>query len=482
MIAKQLDSNRLERTDGWGQVVHAVDYVYRPTTVAGIQDVLTLARDTGRSVGLRGGGISYGDASVNAENILLDLSRMTRILDWNPETGIIDVEAGVTMRDLWRYVVGDGWWPNVVPGTMFGTIGGSLAMNVHGKNHWQSGTIGDHTLEFDAVLPNGDCITCLPDETPDLFQSIISGVGLFAIVTRARLQLKRIYSGRLKTTSHTVPDLKSLLTLMDAQKDDSDYLVGWTDCFAKGDTLGRGQVDATVALAAGKDPLPTQTLRLAFQDVSDTIFGVIPKSILWRVARYATNNVGIAWLNRAKYWAGKLQHGKQALNSYAAANFMLDYVPHWKKAYLPGGLLQHQSFLPKATSEQAIREMLTLCQARGYPSYLGVIKRHPADDKYLLGYSLDGFSLAMDFRVTARNRAELLQLMYDLDDIVVAAGGRFYFAKDAHLRPESVSASLGAERMQTLIALKRQYDPANLLQTNLSRRLFGKQFQVQSKT
>ncbi len=471
MNSSVLSPAQLERTDGWGQVAKALNYVYRPTTVAGIQRVLKLARETGRSVGLRGGGISYGDASINAENILLDLSRMTRILDWNPDTGIIDVEAGVTMRDLWRYIVGDGWWPSVVPGTMFGTIGGSLAMNVHGKNHWNAGTLGDYTLEFDAVLPNGDVITCMPDETPDLFHSIISGFGMFAIITRAKLQMKRIESGRLRTTSRSADNLQSLLALMDEHKDQSDYLVGWVDCFAKGKKLGRGQVDASNALTQAEDPRAEQTLRLAFQDVPDTIAGIIPKSILWRFARYATNNFGIRWLNFAKFRAGKLQHGNRNLNSYAAANFMLDYVPHWKKAYLPGGLLQHQCFLPFETAELAIRKMLQLCQRRGYPSYLGVIKRHPADDKFLMAYSLDGYSLAMDFRVTKRNKAALQQLMYDLDEIVIDAGGRFYLAKDAHLYPVALAQSLGAARMERLAALKHEYDPNNLLQTNLSRRL-----------
>lgn len=466
-----LSTAHLERTDGWGQVAKALNYVYRPTSVAGIQRVLKLAHESGRSVGLRGGGISYGDASLNAENILLDLSRMTRILDWNPETGVIDVEAGVTMRDLWRYIVGDGWWPSVVPGTMFGTIGGSLAMNVHGKNHWQSGTLGDYTLEFDAVLPTGELITCDPEETPDLFYSIISGFGMFAIITRAKLQMKRIFSGRLKTTSRSADHLHELLTLMDTHKDASDYMVGWVDCFAKGDKLGRGQVDTSNALSEGADPQALQTLRLAFQDVSDTIAGIIPKSILWRAAQLVTNNFGIYWANVAKFWAGKLQHGNQNLNSYAAANFMLDYVPHWKKAYLPGGLLQHQCFLPYETSETAIRSMLALCQQRGYPSYLGVIKRHPADDNFLMAYSLDGFSLAMDFRVTKRNKNALLQLMHDLDQLVVEAGGRFYLAKDAHLRPDAYAASLGDTRMKKMLALKQQYDPQNVLQTNLSRRL-----------
>jgi len=58
---------------------------------------------------------------------------MTRILDWTPDTGRITVEPGVTIRQLWQYAIGDGWWPPVVSGTMFVSLGGAAGMNIHGQ-------------------------------------------------------------------------------------------------------------------------------------------------------------------------------------------------------------------------------------------------------------------------------------------------------------------------------------------------------------
>ena len=95
-----------------------MSWVWRPTTVDGVRDVLTLAAARGLGVGLRGAGCSYGDASLNAEGVSLDLSRMNRILEWDPATGVIRAEPGVTIRQLWQYVLEDGWWPPVVTGTM----------------------------------------------------------------------------------------------------------------------------------------------------------------------------------------------------------------------------------------------------------------------------------------------------------------------------------------------------------------------------
>jgi FAD/FMN-containing dehydrogenase len=85
---------------------------------------------------------------------------------------------------------------------------------------------------------------------------------------------------------------------------------------------------------------------------------------------------------------------------------------------------------------------------------------------------VDGYSLAMDFRITSRNRQRIVALTRELDEIVLAANGRFYFAKDSTLRPEIVRASLGQERIDEFMALKQRCDPEGLIQTNLWRRLF----------
>jgi FAD/FMN-containing dehydrogenase len=152
---------------------------------------------------------------------------------------------------------------------------------------------------------------------------------------------------------------------------------------------------------------------------------------------------------------------------------MLDYVPNWKRAYGEHGLIQYQCQVPDATARDVFREMLALCQRRGLVSYLIVFKRHRASDDYLMSYSADGWSLALDFKVTADNRSSLWALAAELDTIVLRGGGRFYFAKDSTLHPERLQSYLGEERVRQFLALKRRVDPQNLLQTDLYRRLFA---------
>ena len=68
---------------------------------------------------------------------------MSRILSWDPATGIAELEPGVTVEQLWKHILPDGWWPAVVSGTAFPTVAGALAMNIHGKNNYKVGPLGD---------------------------------------------------------------------------------------------------------------------------------------------------------------------------------------------------------------------------------------------------------------------------------------------------------------------------------------------------
>ena len=99
------------------------------------------------------------------------------------------------------------------------------------------------------------------------------------------------------------------------------------------------------------------------------------------------------------------------------------------------------------------------------------MKRH-RPDPFWLTHGLDGYSLAMDFRITQRNRARIVQLARELDEIVLLANGRFYLAKDSTLRPEVTRAYLGAETVAKFKALKQEVDPQTRLQTNMWRRVF----------
>lgn len=465
------ESPPLERLSGWGGPLAGDCRVLRPSTEAGILDAFEIARRRGWSIGLRGAGQSYGDASLATGNLSLDVSRMRRVLEWDPVAGRIRVEPGVTIRELWQFVVEDGWWPPVVPGTSHASIGGCAAANIHGKNAWKVGPLGEHVEAIEVLFPNGDRRVLRRDADGDLFLAVIGGFGLLGVIVSITLRLKRVHSGLLDVTPLVARDLSEMIDLFVARLDDAAYLVGWVDVLARGRALGRGLVHEARHLAPGVDAEPQRTLRRDFQELPDTILGVVPKSKLWIPMRALFHPLGMRAVNAVKYWSAHLHAGKAFRQPHAEFQFLLDYVPDWKRAYGRQGMIQYQSFVPERTAEQTFRAKIELSHRRGLKPFLGVFKRHRRDD-FLLTHGVDGYSLALEFQVTQANRRKLWDLAVELDDLVVGAGGRFYLAKDSTLRPRSFRSFMGEDRIERFLAWKRELDPENRLQTDLFRRLF----------
>jgi hypothetical protein len=299
---------------------------------------------------------------------------------------------------------------------------------------------------------------------------MIGGAGVLGVFTSITLQMKKIYSGNVWVDAWSVPNLRVMMDDFEPIKGESDYLVGWVDGTHP---RGRGQIHRATYLHGGEDHEPTQTLNVEFQTLPDTFFGVLPKSLLWRFMRPFMNDLGTTLVNTAKYYHARLfEHRQRYIQSLVAFNFLLDYVPNWEKSYGSGGLIQYQSFIPREQAREAFVEMLRLCQKRGLPTYLSVLKRH-RPDPFLLTHAVDGYSLAMDFPAKESHRLGLQKLADDMNEIVLSAGGRFYFAKDSTLNANVVKRYLGEDTLDRFRKLKARCDPDGLLETELYRRLLS---------
>src|SRR5215831_19171339 len=169
MDAAPLKTNAAWRVlDGFGGSVRSLSRSVSPTTVDELAQVFAAARAEGLKVSFRGAGRSYGDASLNTGQLAVDGRAMRRILSFDRERGVIEVEGGASIADVWRRTLPEGWWPAVVPGTMFPTLGGSVSMNIHGKNCFKVGPFGDHVLELDLLTAAGERRTLSPTSDPEL--------------------------------------------------------------------------------------------------------------------------------------------------------------------------------------------------------------------------------------------------------------------------------------------------------------------------
>lgn len=464
---------RAERVNGWGMALGGDAKVARPVDAAQVAAAMALVAAERSTLGLRGAGCSYGDANINTQGHVLDTSAMKRILHFDAERGLATVEPGVSIRELWRHTIGYGWWPMVVPGTMAVSVGGAAALNIHGKNNFAVGTFGEHVQSFVLQTPALGPLRCSRSENADVYRAAIGGFGMLGCFTELTLQLKRVHSGRLRVWGIPAKDLGANLQLLEDLKGEADYLVSWLDLHGKGSGLGRGLMHRADQLEPGEDPDGVRFFDPVLQDVPGKLFGLVPKGWLWPGMWMATHCGGVPFVNWAKFQAGfrEAKHSPY-LQTHGAFHFLLDYVPRWQWMTRPGGLIQFQPFVPAAHGERVLRRLIERCHQAGMVPYLGVLKRH-RPDPFLMTHAVDGYSLAMDFAVSSgkKKRAALWRLCQEMAEVVLEAGGRFYYAKDAVLQASSFPRIHGEGAVAEFRALKQRLDPQGLLQTDLSRRL-----------
>ena len=464
-MAALLPLENIRRLTGFGRASASDGYVFEAFSATDVEEVLKLARETERQVTLRAAARSYGDAATGAECIILDLSQFNRILAFDQAQGIIEVEPGATLEQIWQYALPTGWWLPVVSGTTKTTLGGALAMNIHGKNNFLRGPLGEHVTTLEVLTPAGETWILSPGD--ELFNAVISSAGLLGIIMRVKLQLKRITSGDIWVEAVSCRHWDDQFQAFKRFEGKREYVVSWIDCFVSGATAGRGILHA----ARHEEEAPgAESLQLGHQALPTTFFGVFPKSSMWRFLKIFNNRAGMRLVNFAKHQSGKMfEHGKSSRQSLAAYNFLLDYAPGWERAYLPGGLIQCQFFIPRENARDAFEHLVNMQQEAKLESFLAVMKRHRPDN-FLFSHAVDGYSLALDFKVTEAGRERLWDLAKRMQDYALGQGGRFYFAKDSTLTAEQAARFLGPD-LAKCRELKGKHDPENLLTSDLARRL-----------
>ncbi|MCO4744591.1 MAG: FAD-binding oxidoreductase [Proteobacteria bacterium] len=463
----------LEGRQGWGMSSQALCRVLYPKHPDDVVEAFKTAEQHGLSIHCWGNGRSYGDAALNEGNLLLDFSRMNRIIDWDKDSGIVKAQPGVTLNRLWETLLADGYWLPVVTGTQYTTLGGVVAVNAHGKNNFKYGPFGDHVLAFEMVTADGQLREVTRESDPELFHAAIGGFGWLGVFVSITLQMKKVHSGRIKVLPFLEEDLEGMFRGFErCNAEDWDYVVGWIDAFPGGRALGRGQIHAARYYAEGEDPEAVPSLALDRQHLPSRFFVVIPKAWLWWLAKPFAHRWGMRLVNLARFLSMKIGDHDVHPQEHARFNFLLDYVPNWKWIYKPTGLIQFQFFLPKDEARRVIRRALEMGQERALESWLVVMKRHRADP-FWLSHAVDGYSFAMDFQVTDKNRQALWDLTQEYAEMVVKAGGRFYLAKDSTVSGAHVRRSLGDSVLGRFFALKRRLDPNSTLMGSQLRRVFG---------
>jgi decaprenylphospho-beta-D-ribofuranose 2-oxidase len=417
---------------GWGRALRAQGEVSRPETRATLG-----ALSTAPACGMRR---SYGDAPLNAGGRMIDMTRIDRMLDFDPQTGILHVEAGARIGDIAAAFAPRGWLPAVMPGTGFATVGGCIGQDVHGKNHHHVGSFGEHVTEI-TLLSNGTEITLLPG--CDLFRATVGGLGQTGLIVSAKLRLTPCKGDVMFVTERRARDWEDHLAQLDASR--ASYTVGWIDATATGTALGRGIVEEGEN-GAGLVRRRDKALRVPRDAPHFALAAPVVRAFNW------------AYYHRVP------ARGRTVVRPLADFFFPLDKIHDWNRLYGQRGFHQFQCVVPLAQAA-TLRAMLTEIAESGLASPLAVLKRMGPGRAGFLSFPMEGYTLAVDFP----NRDAARALIRELEARTAAAGGRLYFAKDSLAEGDQIRAMYPElPRWQAEVA---KTDPDGLLITDMIRRL-----------
>lgn len=374
-----------------------------------------------------GCGRSYGDVCLNNGGALIDTRPLSRFLAFNRDTGIIQCEAGVTLRRVMDLVVPHGWFLTAAPGTKHVTVGGAIANDVHGKNHHRVGTFGHSVRRFELLRSSGERVVCSRSANADLFHATIGGIGLTGLILWAELQLQRVASAFFEAEQTAFATLDDFFDAAETADRQYDYTVAWIDAAGGRSRLGRG------VLFQGRHALDPALGLGAQQRRGMPIPVDLPRSILSRPV--------IQLFNEAYWQKASWQRGRQLVH-YDGFLFPLDRLRRWNRLYGKAGLLQYQCVLPPDAGRDAVRELLLITRRSGHVPTLSVLKvfgkRAPEG---LLSFPRPGVTLALDFPMRGQPTHDLMDR---LDDVVFATGGALYPAKDARMPPAAFERSFPA--------------------------------------
>jgi decaprenylphospho-beta-D-ribofuranose 2-oxidase len=435
---------------GWG------NYPRKDGDVQLLQSPLDIGRALGDGPAIaHGAGRAYGDAAIGTERTVVTV-KLDRMLSLDTANNELTTEAGATLSDVIHTILPRGYFPAVVPGTQFVTIGGMVASNVHGKNHHRSGGFGRHVTRLKLVGADGRAITCGPAENGELFRATVGGMGLTGLITEVTFKVIPVETGYFRQETVVASNLDAAMRVFE-ESQGWTYTVAWIDGLARGASLGRSLIYRGEHARFGE--LDERKAANPF-----VARAPMPLAVPFFLPDFTLNRLTVKAFNAAYHFAGARQEGIHLAGWYPFC-FPLDAIADWNRIYGRRGFIQHQCVIPKAASREAIGEILEVIQRMGNPSFLAVLKLLGPDDDGLLSFPMEGYTLAIDFPVSERTMAMAQQI----DRVVAAHGGRLYLAKDA--RQDRAMLDRGYPKAGQFRDLRRQSGAAAKFRSLQSERL-----------
>ena len=182
-------------TDALGRLHGEAAALIFPLSTKEVSGILSYAHENRIPITPRGAGTNLVGSTVPLQGgIILDFSRMNRILELDRDTQTITVEPGILLQDLQAYVESEGLFYPPDPGEKASSLGGNISTNAGGMRAVKYGVTRDYVRGLEVVLADGTVLQVGGKQAKDasglsLKHLLIGSEGTLAVITKCVLRL-----------------------------------------------------------------------------------------------------------------------------------------------------------------------------------------------------------------------------------------------------------------------------------------------------
>jgi decaprenylphospho-beta-D-ribofuranose 2-oxidase len=405
----------------------------------------------------QGAGLSYAPLSFGPGSSSIQMTQFNRFLQFDPQSGQIEVEAGMSLGTLALFSIPRGWYLKVQPGHPSISVGGCLGADVHGKNQFLDLNFKEQVLFLKIYHPEKGFIHCDRHTHPEVFHLTCGGFGLTGIVISIGIQLGRLVSHSIDTETLRVDDIYQLPALLKARSSTEDLLYSWHD-FNTSKNWGWGYLKMGRLQAASSTEKvdydnELRSLKKA-KSLSANSRARLPVNLL--------NRYSVPLMN--KLFSTKELSGGQKTQPLAEFLFPILNKSIYFDLFGRKGFHESQVLIPLDRFECVVRELHHAIKAYSVPVTLASCKLFKGQQE-LLRFIGEGIVLAFNLP----RSSEALRLLSRWDEIVIKSNCLPNIAKDSRLPLEVVQKCYPAyEEFKTRL---QSWDSQRRFQTSLSKRL-----------
>jgi FAD/FMN-containing dehydrogenase len=434
--------------------------ILQPRSLEDVQGMIRKARKDRKAVSIAGGRHAMGGQQFGTDTLLIDIRKMSRMLNLDGKRGILEVEAGIEWPELidgYLSLQKDDPQPWGIAQKQTGadrlTTAGTIAANAHGRGLKMKPFIGD-VESFILIDATGTSHTCSRTENPELFRLVHGGYGLFGIVTSVRLRLVP----RMKV--ERVVELRTVDGLI------AGFDKRIADGFQYGDFQFSIERDSEDFLNKGvfscyrpvpmDTPIPTAEKQLTDENWRQLLFlaHTDEKQAFERYAAYYLST------NGQVYWSDTHQLSIYPDNYHREIDQKL-HAPY------PATEMITEIDVPRPLLKGFLDEVREDFRKNRVELVYGTVRLIERDDESFLPWAKQAYACTI-FNLHTVHSPEGLQRSADafkrLIDVAARRGGTYYLTYHRYASRKQVEACY--PRFAEFLRLKRKYDPEERFQSD----------------